>query len=483
MKHIILSLTIILSCFSTIAQIGVWTTPGLISPEGEDCFNGHVYELKPSQSLEKDFYLIYDKTINDTTVGIFCRSVNTIDEEIEIYVQEGKICSFNGFMGSYNNAYIFYTQNSPGGQRDIYFRRIHNGSFTSPMPFATNATDEFHFRCTKGANRAVWQCGDTIKTKSMQSGENNEIIFTDDELVIEAGGCSSPIINRYNPTIRYIKDYLNSQLVRETSFSDDGDFNITTRFQGHQIKNLKAIPSIFDYENTACSWERLEDQHKIFICDWTTLWQGTNELDSLPWTLQNQFNPSFFHYDIMCDNFPDIGCLALELNNNLSQVIYANDGWFSSNIGNLVRISQLSNPSQNPSLFQGYTTLGGGYFEIILVYEEVLDGKRHLMSCRRNEGYGGTDENDVLKNVHISPNPITSNFSITINNPETSEMQFTLYSLNGMKSKTLSRIVNAGSVNEIQLSVEDFGNEVAPGPYVLECRDGESKEVIKIMIM
>lgn len=482
MKHLVLFLSILLISINSYTQIYEWTQPTQITPAGEDCFNAKITAIELDSLIGKEKYIVYNKKINDSTTGIFARLAYNYNNEITIYHEEGKICYYNDAMLNHNHhdsgVFLFFElQNYPEEQRDIYSLIIDDGVISGPFPIATTQEDEHHLSSTGYPNRIVWQCGDTIKTIYYE--DINGTLVEYEEMIVKAGDCFSPIIDNEGKKIRFLEQDGNRQLIRETEITDTLiNFSIDTLFIGHEIKSLKNTPCLWGWEGP-CTWQNYNEGHKIFLYNYDMY---TNKTDSISWIQEQSFNPAFLKFHHSVKDFYSAGCIAIELNNDTTNDIYASIAEIPHDIEYLTNVSKSENIVQNPALFVG--NIESWLFDVLLIYEEIMDGKRQLMFSMHQELYGGTNENKHAKNnITISPNPITSNFFITINNPETSEMQFTLYNLNGMKSKTLSRNVNVRMANEISFSVKDFGNAVAPGPYVLKIIDGKKTESLKVMII
>ena len=486
MKHLVLLLSILILTISGFAQYEAWSTPQLMTTEGADCFGGKIDKINLDPTTEYLYYLVYNKVVNDSTIGIFARAAYNTSTEYEIYCQNGKICAYNGIM---NNDYpeihepmiFFEIADNSEEQRDIFYLNIDTeGNLSEPVPFAVTVADEHNLNCTRELDWVVWQCADTIKTKNYTYYYSNDTLIISDDILIEAGNCHDPIVTASGyTTIRYIKDYVDYKEIREAKKDyNEPEFEIITRFEAEELNCLRRTESNFNWEDGFASWQRFDGTYKIFACrsyEWS-------EIDSLEWTQEKPFNPSFYELVFLVDGTIDAERIALQLDNDTTQDIYASIEFIPENTSALYNVSKSDYFVQNPIICRGKDYQWS--HDIIIVYEEIREGKRHLMTSRQNIVVGGTNENlSANNNITISPNPITSNFSVTINNPESNAVQFTLYSLNGMKSKTLSRNVNAGSVNKIPFSVEDFGNDVTPGSYVFECRDGEKVEFIKIMIL
>ena len=477
MKHLTLLFSILILTISCFAQYDFWPTPEIITTEGEDCYNASIQTIRLSSANNEMHYLFYNKKINDSTTGIFARAIYDPDIEYQIYCESGVISSFNGIMNTNyttTNPIIFFErQNFNDEQRDIYFVQMINGVLSEPVPYFTSDQDEHRLRCTLDPRRIVWQCGDTIKTRYFEYNHHpNDTLNAYETVVIEGGNCHDPIISYSGETIRYIKDFEDYQAVQKVNIVENNPvFEIITEFEGEEIKNLiRPGGSVIGGE--AASWERDNGNHKIFVSDWLY----GNKIDSINWTQENPFYSSLFQVNTITVEDIFSSMVAVNLDNDTTQGIY-----ISSNTG-YYHISQSENYVQYPLLSLGKEEYW--YYDIILLYEEIWNENRHIMASNMKLLWGGTNENQRTNNsITISPNPITSNFSVTINNPESNAVQFTLYSLNGMKSNTLSRNVNAGVVNKIPFSVEDFGGNIVPGPYVLECRDGENINIIKIMII
>ena len=464
------------------AQYHEWSTPQLMTTEGEDCFCGSVNQIQLNPSSNDIHYLIYNKKINDSTIGVFARPAYNPETEIEIFCEAGKICSFNGIMNTNyttTDPMIFFDQRvANNNQRNIYFVKLENGIISDPVAFAESLHDEHNLDCTLNPLRVVWQCDDVIKTQYFQYDYTNDTLIAYNECVVEEENCHDPIVCVGGTIIRYIKNNESNQEIHEALvYNTNPIIEITTRFEAQEINSLKRPIGVFGDEESA-NWQRFDGLNKIFICDW----QRSDGLDSLNWIQEKSFNASFLQYDLLCDNFYDVGCIAATLDNDTTQDIYASSWHIPQEIEDLINVSNSEDTVQNPMLSLGVTQ--GWYFDIILVYEEIKEGNRHLMTSKQKVLLGGTNENPIAnKNSSIFPNPITSNFTVTIKNPATNEMQFTLYGLNGMKSQTLLRNVSVGAVNEIQFSVKDFGSDIVPGPNILECKNGDKVETLKIMIL
>lgn len=462
------------------SQTNYWTTPISVTDSLSDYGNVRIHRMDGPQGFQ--FYMLYDKKINDSTSAIAMRDFYNHEEEFIVYQEEGKICTkpeMMVYIYSQDQYYLFFEyKDADQSQRDIAYIMFEDGAFSDLRFLANSQCDEHHIETSvEHFERIVWMCDDTVKTQYYKYYYQNDSVAIRGPEVVDYGNCSQPFILESGSELSYLKNSAEGMNLMLVTADYNGVLNpVETIYSYDSLGSMSCSASMMGSMGIM-SFDKIDTVHTICIYD--RFW--SNNIDSLSFHQKEPFNASLYTFDLIVSDYYDMGNIAIELNNDTVQDIFVSEYYIPQSIDEYYNISQSDVPVRNPELYTGKDF--PSYFHTILVYERFINDHWQLMGSTLNVSWGGVDDQqDNTSSMQVTPNPIQDEFTVKIHNPEGSKITFTLAGITGRSSAQVTRSTEKGVDATFTFHLSEFFHHNASGPYLLQCNDGSQLKTAKVLI-
>lgn len=456
-----------------------WSDPYLVSDTLTDNRNAVVEELDFYDGY--DFYVFWEKTVDDSTTAIYARKIYDLDEPVEVLRTQGTRYTnpqvIPGYPSPDISFVLFYNSDENGGL-DIYYRYYESGSFTGPGVLSTAEGDDISLS-VNDYRFLTWQRNDSILQTRLLL--NN---LLDTTYVIDQGGCSNPVMMQGewsdDRTVAWQKVINDSSHIffREFNYSSTQWFDpVQVTSSGHNTC-LRFTNSLYGMNPIILTFDRLDQQgHTINVYD---IYEGL--LYEFDFHQDEPTMPSMFTYFILVSDWLDGAYMSfVGTEEDTFNLMVNTNGWFEPNLNDFIVLAGDTLHKFNPCLFQG-DIYGLCYHDIINVWETEKNGMRQLwasvfpLCLWGNIGEG----NATAGELEVSPNPATDRINISCHLPPSVPVRIQVYSSSGRLIEEV--VCRSGAAGELEYSLSLNKNRYKPGLHLVKVISEGATVTGKVMI-
>jgi hypothetical protein len=197
--------------------------------------------------------------------------------------------------------------------------------------------------------------------------------------------------------------------------------------------------------------------------------------------LRFSMNDDFVEYKNM-----DFGNGVVQFNARVTSDPAANPGFHAE-----IRLDSIGGPLAGTLLFGD--TGGNEPYQTLSCMINNAQGVHDLFLVLKSNGSGSFRLNwfsflnstsasaDFNYGFYLYPNPATSNFTLDYLLPCASVVSLEIYTISGLKLKSLPGMVQPEGINRLTLNVDDIG--MKPGMYVMKFNDGTRSKSMKLSVI
>jgi hypothetical protein len=441
-----------------------WSTPGPIEISENDKANAWLGKAGNFGPI-----ILWEEKIDDSSTAIMYHRYLTNDPPVVLHTEAGvhyrnPQCR-NTPYGVVSTSFLIFHEREYDDKTELYYLECtDDGSFSEPVPLAVEGAQNHELALSTQNDFqsflfAAWNTdGNILVAQTMV--ENGIFTFGEPD-TIDVGNCSQPCMNM-ELFLCWVKNVRGSDKVYKSNYNYSGYWvNPVELFDGEEINQLiSGSESLF---SALFSWTFYDDG----------VWKvaNSNGLDTelLDFTADEPFDFGVYSMDlaiVKSDKWWGDSFFACAKNDGQFDEIFLSSSFY--NLG-LNQFSNLETQSRNPKFYVGETDLNGWW--TYLIWEALVDGHWQLYYSKAYFVIGTIEENELRKNIHITPNPATN--YIHIQNEKEADLTIEIFDLTGKR-------VYQGVVNEMEIEIKTIGWN--GGIYFVKISDEDSTLTRKLIL-
>jgi len=388
-------------------------------------------QLVPAQENSANVFisgdvLVWEHQVDSATTAIYYNCVGNI-EPICLLFTPGVKYTKPSIHGGYPYITIFFEANQ-NDNSDIFLILVDDAGnpITEMQQLTTSPANDHGLQYIENCwpRKFAWLENETLKVADLVQ---NDYHFTVSNIVtVDSLNCSSPVVFEYYNSLYWIKNMEFFDVVRVSNESETGwttPVNVDTANQIEALKN-----TTYNYQHL--QWTFKEDTNWLMM-------------DYFP----ENYNPSFVIPDVSLDHPFDFDVCDIgygvkssgEIGGNFFQAYIKNQDGFDEvflnqdyDINTYYNFSNMGANCRNPQFFIGE------YFEsytfmFYVTWESFIDNAWHIYYSKTPITWGGIEENEnsLIKNLLVSPNPFRDEFEISFDVEKSAEAVIDLVDIHG----------------------------------------------------